>query len=79
MEMNYVEIVGYTASVLVAISIMMKSIVKLRIVNLIGSLVFGTYGVLIGAIPVAFVNYFISVVNIYYLVKMYKEHKKSLM
>ncbi len=68
--LNYVEIIGYLASVLVAISLMMSAIVKLRIINLIGSLIFTFYGIIISAYPVALVNGFIALVNIYYLIEI---------
>jgi hypothetical protein len=64
------EIVGYAASVLVAISLMMSSILKLRIINLVGSLAFVVYGALIGAYPVAVVNALIVFINLYYLRQM---------
>lgn len=64
------EIVGYVASVLVAISLMMSSILKLRIINLVGSLAFVVYGALIGAYPVAVVNLLIVFINLYYLRQM---------
>jgi hypothetical protein len=64
------EIIGYAASVLVAISLMMRSILKLRVINLAGSLFFTAYGLLIGAYPVAAVNFFIVIINLYYLRQM---------
>jgi hypothetical protein len=74
METNLIyELVGYAASLLVAISLMMSAIVKLRIVNMIGALAFTLYGVLIGSIPVAAMNAFIVFVNIYYLIKIYRD------
>ncbi|MCA1803580.1 MAG: hypothetical protein LC662_14115 [Rhodothermaceae bacterium] len=66
---NYIiyEVIGYIASVLVAVSLMMSKIVSLRIVNLIGAATFSLYGMLIGSIPVAGMNAFIVLINIYYL------------
>lgn len=64
------EAIGYAASILVAISLMMSSVLRLRIINLIGSLTFALYGGLIGATPVLAVNLFIAGVNVYYLRKM---------
>lgn len=64
------EIVGYAASVLVAVSLMMSSILKLRVINLVGSLAFTIYGVLIQAYPVAAVNLLIVFINLYYLRQM---------
>lgn len=64
------ELVGYVASVLVAISLTMSSLLKLRVINLAGSLAFAVYGALIHAYPVAAVNLFIVFVNLYYLRQM---------
>jgi len=69
------EIIGYAASVLVAVSLMMSAIVKLRIVNMIGAFTFAIYGVLIGSIPVAAMNGFIVLINIYYLAKIYRDRE----
>ncbi|MBN1988903.1 MAG: YgjV family protein [Bacteroidales bacterium] len=68
---SLLEWLGYLASVLVAISLLMSSIVKLRWLNLVGSAVFSTYGFLIGALPVGFMNAFIVLINVYYLYKIY--------
>ena len=67
------EIVGYAASVLVAISLMMSNIIQLRIVNMIGAATFSVYGILIGSIPVAGMNGFIVLINIYYLTQIYSD------
>ncbi len=70
--MAWQEILGYVASVVVAVSLMMNSIVKLRWINLIGSSLFSAYGFIIGAIPVGVLNGFIALINVYYLIKMYR-------
>ena len=62
--MNWVEVVGYVASALIAASFMMKSLVKLRWVSLVGSIIFVVYAVLIGAWPVALTNAVVAVANI---------------
>lgn len=64
------ELIGYAASALVAISLMMGSILRLRIINLVGALLFAAYGTLIGAAPVAAVNLFIVGVNVYHLARI---------
>ncbi|MGD8780592.1 MAG: hypothetical protein PVH88_16700 [Ignavibacteria bacterium] len=69
--MQLIEIVGYSGSVLVAVSLMMSAIVKLRIINLLGAAIFSTYGFIIGALPVGFLNAFIAIVDIYYLYEMF--------
>ncbi|QLE84207.1 MULTISPECIES: YgjV family protein [Shewanella] len=71
------EWVGYLASVVVAISLMMSNIKKLRWWNLIGAALFVAYGLAIGAIPVALVNFFIVLIDIYYLVKIYQEERQQ--
>lgn len=69
--MSFLEILGYVSSFLVAISLTMSSILRLRWMNLIGALTFATYGLLIKAYPVFAVNGFIVLANIYYLFKIY--------
>lgn len=64
------EGLGYLASALVAVSLMMRSILRLRIINLIGAVCFTVYGVLIAAYPVAMVNFIIALINIYFLWQM---------
>ncbi|QEN05823.1 hypothetical protein EW093_14300 [Thiospirochaeta perfilievii] len=71
-KMNYVELIGYLASILVAISLTMSKILRLRIINLIGAATFSVYGFLLGAYPIFFVNSFIVCINIYYLIKMFR-------
>ncbi len=66
------EIIGYVASILVAVSLMMRSILRLRIINLLGALFFTVYGLLIRAYPVAAVNFFIVLIDLYYLYDMLK-------
>lgn len=73
MEINIYEIIGYTASVIVALSMTMSSIVKFRWINLAGASTFATYGLLIGALPVALLNGFIVAVDIYYLSRIYSK------
>jgi len=74
------EIIGYAASVLVAISLTMSSILKLRVINMIGAAVFSVYGLLIGAYPVAALNFFIVLIDLYFLYDMLtaKEYFKLL-
>ncbi|WP_299015623.1 hypothetical protein [uncultured Photobacterium sp.] len=77
MDFNMVEMVGYASSLMVAISLMMKDIVWLRILNFIGCVLFTTYGFMIDAFPVVVTNGFIACVNIYFLAKMQQERSKQ--
>lgn len=69
--MELIEIIGYAGSVLVAISLMMSAIVKLRVINLVGAAIFSAYGFFIGALPVGILNGFIAIVDAYYLYEMF--------
>lgn len=69
---SIIEIIGYAASVLVAVSLTMKGIVKLRLLNLIGAVFFTIYGIVISAYPIVVVNGFICFVNLYYLYDIFK-------
>jgi len=71
MEIDLLSVIGYTASATVALSMMMNSIVKFRWINLVGAIVFATYGFLIDAIPVFLLNSIIVSVDIYYLIRIY--------
>lgn len=66
----YIELIGYVASALIAFSMMLSSILRLRLINLAGALAFTVYGILIGAIPVAILNGLIVLVNAHYLLRM---------
>ncbi|UTV29250.1 hypothetical protein [Photobacterium atrarenae] len=72
MAFSSIELLGYASSVMVALSLMMKDIVWLRVFNLIGCILFTTYGFFIDAMPVVVTNSFIACVNVYYLAKMAK-------
>jgi len=72
-NINWAEWFGFAASVVVAISLMMSSILKLRWYNLLGAGMFSVYGFIIGALPVGFLNLFIVLIDIYYLMKLYRE------
>lgn len=78
MNFDWLEWLGYLASLIVLISLLMSSIVKLRWINLIGSALFSLYGFLIGALPVGIMNLGIVLINIYYLVKLYSANMNKL-
>ncbi len=68
--MDSIEILGFAASAMVAVSLTMSSLARLRALNLLGSAMFAAYGWLVGAVPVLVVNAFIAVINVVYLIKM---------
>lgn len=64
------EIIGYVGSGLVVVSLMMRSVLRLRVVNLVGAFIFTVYGVLIQAWPVVGMNAAIVLIDVYYLRQM---------
>jgi hypothetical protein len=66
-----IEIIGYAGSVIVAISLMMSNIKRLRWLNLLGAVLFSVYGLFIKAYPVFVLNLFIVIADSYYIYQMY--------
>ncbi len=69
---NYaiIEIVGYIGSILVIISMLMSSVIKLRIINSIGCSVFAVYAIIIHSYPTALMNLCLVAINIYNLIRL---------
>lgn len=68
------ELLGYAASALIATSLLMRSIVRLRVINLCGALLFSLYGFLIRAYPVGVLNLLTAGINV---VQLYRLRKRS--
>lgn len=64
------EIFGYFGSFLVVFSMLMSSVVKLRVINTVGSVVSGTYALICGAYPLVLMNACLIVINVYNLYKL---------
>ena len=73
MDITTLEWIGYIASITIAVSMAMSSIVKFRAINLVGALLFSTYGFLIGSLPVGILNGFIFLVDAYYLIAIFSK------
>ena len=69
----FVELIGYLASIVILIGFTFKGESKIRTINMIGSLLFIVYGLLIKAYPVALLNALTILVNVRALVKTRKE------
>lgn len=61
------ELIGYTASALVIISLTRRSVVRLRSISLVGSITFLTYGLLLGSVPIVVTNLCIATINVWFL------------
>ena len=70
-----IELFGYLGSLLVVVSMLMPSVVKLRVINTTGSIIFAMYALIIKSYPTALMNCFLVGINIYYLVRLKKTDK----
>ncbi len=75
MNLSVVEIVGYLASALVVASFAMKSVVRLRIVSLVGSIIFVVYGVMLGSIPLVITNAAAAGLNLWNLRREFRPNR----
>lgn len=76
MNLEYIiEIIGYAGSIVIAVSMLMSSIIRLRWMILSGNIIFIIYGAFIFSWPIIILNLFNTVVNIIFLYKIY--HKKE--
>lgn len=67
-----IELFGYLGSALVVVSMLMASVVKLRLINTVGSIISGSYALIIGSFPLALMNICLIIINVYNLVKLLK-------
>lgn len=65
-----IELIGYLGSALVLVSFLMASVVKLRVVNTVGSTIFAVYALIIRSYPTALMNFCLVCINLYYLWKL---------
>lgn len=65
----YLEIFGYMGTALVLMSMMMNSMVKLRVFNTAGSVISMIYAALSSAWPVVFLNLGMIVINVIQLLR----------
>lgn len=65
------EIIGYAGTILVILSMMMTSVVKLRIVNICGSVLSMTYAIISNTWPIVLMNAALIIINIIQLIRSY--------
>ncbi len=70
-----IEIFGYIGSAFVVVSMLMSSIVKLRVINTVGCVISVVYSIIVGAIPLALMNACLIVINVYNLIMLRKNSK----
>ncbi|HKJ11123.1 MAG TPA: hypothetical protein VJ976_01895 [Ornithinimicrobium sp.] len=70
MQINWLEVLGWTGSVVLVISLLQTRILRLRLINLAGSLILAFYNVVIEVWPMVGLNVVLSLINVFYLVTM---------
>ena len=63
------EGIGYAASLIILVSLLMTNVFRLRLINGIGSVLFGAYGWMIGSWPVCAINLVIAGIDGWYLLQ----------
>ena len=67
--MNFYEIIGLLGTLFVLLSFLMKDLKNVRIINIIGAVLFVVYGVLINAYSTWILNGVLIIIHIIFLVK----------
>ena len=80
--MLYVELIGIVGSILVLLSMTVKSSTQkgnliMRIINIVGSLVFVVYGFMISAYSTAFMNIAATIVNGFFIYQLVSNLNKE--
>ncbi len=65
-----IELFGYLGALLFIISMLMSSVIKLRVISLIGSLVYLVYALRSGLYPLAVLSVFLAGINVFYLIRL---------
>lgn len=73
------ELIGYAGSLLVVISLLMSNIIRLRLINTVGSVIFCIYAIVIKSYPTAAMNAALVIINVYYLIKLMKTQRSYYM
>lgn len=71
-----IELAGYLGSTLVVVSMLMSSVVKLRVINTIGSVISASYALIIHSYPLALMNICLIIINCYNLAKLLKSNQQ---
>lgn len=68
-----IDMIGYLGSALVVVSMLMTSVIKLRVINTIGSCIFAAYACIIHSYPTAIMNFCLVAINVYNLIHILKK------
>ncbi|MCR5725349.1 MAG: YgjV family protein [Treponema sp.] len=65
-----IEAVGYLGSLIIILSMLLTNVVKLRVANVVGCIVFGTYALIIHSIPTVIIQACLIIVHTIALYKL---------
>lgn len=68
--MNWIEVVGWTGSAVLVVSLLQTRVLRLRLINLVGCLVLIGYNAVVGVWPMVGLNVVLAVINVVYLWRM---------
>jgi hypothetical protein len=74
---GWVEAIGYLASALIVTGLLMTSVLRLRLLGLAGAILFSTYAVLIGAVPVLVTNATVVFVHLFHLQRILRDRARD--
>ncbi|WP_433674242.1 hypothetical protein [Microbacterium gorillae] len=74
--MPLIEAVGWAGSALLVISLLQGGMMRLRILNLIASVILIGYNALVETWPMAAVNAAVAIIDIFYIVKIAKTDRR---
>jgi len=75
--MSNVEILGYVGMAFVVSSFIGKSMIVLRLLNVIGATIITVYAVLIAAWPMVWLNSLLAGINAYHLYLLQKSERET--
>jgi hypothetical protein len=75
--MNWIEGLGYFATLVTLVSMMVKDMVYLRVINSVGCLLWIGYGLMSESIPVLMVNTIILGIHIFKLIELKETEDKN--
>jgi hypothetical protein len=74
---SWFDLIGYAASALVVTGLLMTSVLRLRLLGLVGAILFSAYAVLIDALPVLVTNATIVFVHLFHLQRILRDRARA--
>lgn len=71
------EIIGWLATLFVIISFLQKDIFKLRLFSLVGALLWSLYGFILSSWSIVFLNIVITIIQVFWIVKLVNKKKSD--